>query len=251
MKILLCGDGPLTRELGQLVEDTGHQVAAYFMDEQETPPVQSWSNPAEDGVELVVEAVLADPGAKWEVITALDRALPATVPILTAALNASATEVASWCDHPGRVVGWAALPPLSDSDVIEFMPALQSDEASREEARRFWQALAREPVEIADSTGGVLPRVLCNLVNEAAYALMEGVASAEDIDLAMQLGTGYPRGPLAWGDLIGLDQVTGILDALGEAFGADQYRPAPLLRQYARAGRRLVKREDYNVKRKA
>jgi 3-hydroxybutyryl-CoA dehydrogenase len=243
MKILLCGDGPLARELGQLVENAGHQVMAYFLDEQGTPPVQRWSGLAEEGIDLVLEAVLADPGVKWEVITALDRALPATLPLLSAALNASASEVASWCGQPRRVVGWSALPPLGDSEVIEFMPALQSDKASKARAREFWQALGREPVEIADSTGGVLPRVLCNLVNEAAYALMEGVASAEDIDLALQLGTGYPRGPLAWGDLIGLDQVVGILDALGEEFGADQYRPAPLLRQYARAGRGFVMRD--------
>ena len=138
-----------------------------------------------------------------------------------------------------RVVGFAALPPLADSKVIEFMPALQTSDEAKEKARAFWQSIGREPVEVADTVCGVLPRIVCNLINEAAYALMEGVATVEDIDLAMQLGTNWPRGPLTWADLIGLDQVVAILEALGNEFGPDQYRPAPLLRQYAHAGRKF------------
>jgi 3-hydroxybutyryl-CoA dehydrogenase len=87
-----------------------------------------------------------------------------------------------------------------------------------------------------DSVGAVLPRIVANLVNEAAFALTEGIAEAHDIDEAMKLGTNYPHGPLAWGDRIGLDQVAGIITALAAAYGSDRYRLAPALRQLALAG---------------
>jgi 3-hydroxybutyryl-CoA dehydrogenase len=89
----------------------------------------------------------------------------------------------------------------------------------------------------------ILPRIVCCLVNEAAYALMENVAQPRDIDAAMKLGTNYPYGPLEWGDLIGLDVVLAVLRGLYDEFGDDRYRPAPLLKQMVRAGR-LAKKSD-------
>jgi 3-hydroxybutyryl-CoA dehydrogenase len=243
MKIFLIGDGPLAHELAALAADAGHTVVTHFLDDDladtPTPLAETFEALIDDDIAIAIEAVIAEPTEKWDAITELDRLLSPDVPILTAALNASATEVASWCHDGERIVGFAALPPLQGATVVEFMPALQSSDAARAQARAFWQSLHREPVEIADSVGGVLPRAVCNLVNEAVFALMEGVASPEDIDLAMQLGTNHPRGPLAWGDLIGLEQVVAILEALGNEFGPDQYRPAALLRQYARANRRF------------
>ncbi|MDQ4078806.1 MAG: 3-hydroxyacyl-CoA dehydrogenase family protein [Chloroflexota bacterium] len=241
MSVLVVGDGPLARALADLAEQATHRVTALFLDEPaveaEAEQVEELESYVGDDVDLAIEAVIAEATEKWDVITELDRLLPPETPILIAALNASATEVASWCHHPERVVGFAALPPLDDTTIVEFIPALQSSESIEEVARAFWQSLDREPVEIADSVGGVLPRVVCNLINEAAFTLMERVATPEDIDRAMQLGTNYPRGPLAWADLIRAEQIVAILEALGNEFGLDQYRPAPLLRQHARAGR--------------
>jgi 3-hydroxybutyryl-CoA dehydrogenase len=243
VNIFLIGDGPLAAELAQLIQGVGHTLSLFLLEESEHEPPREMGEALEArlGVEvdLVVEALIAEPTEKWDAITELDRLLAPTIPILTAALNASATEIASWCHAPERVVGFAMLPPCADATVVELMPALQSSESATSLARAFWQSLGREPVQIADSVGGVLPRVLCNLINEAAFALMEGVAAPEDIDLAMQLGTSYPRGPLAWADQIHIEQVVAILEALGNEFGAEQYRPAPLLRQYARAGKRF------------
>ncbi len=240
MKIVVVGDGPLARELAALAAGA-HEVAALFLDEGEGEPSDAARLEALVGEEvtLAIEAVIAEPTEKWDVITELDRLLPEGVPILSAALNASATEVASWCNDPTRVVGFAALPPFGGAGPIEFMPALQSGEEAVAIARAFWQSVGREPITIADSVGGVLPRIVCNLINEAAFALMEGVATPADIDEAMQLGTAWPRGPLAWADLIRVDQVVAIIEALGNEFGPDQYRPAPLLRQIARAGKRM------------
>ncbi|MBI4630931.1 MAG: 3-hydroxybutyryl-CoA dehydrogenase, partial [Chloroflexi bacterium] len=95
-----------------------------------------------------------------------------------------------------------------------------------------------EAVTVNDTVGGVLPRVVANVINGAVFAVMEGVASPRDIDQAMKLGTNYPHGPLEWGDKIGLDQVLGIINALHEAHG-ERYRPAPLLVQMAQAKRKF------------
>ncbi|KAB2855191.1 MAG: 3-hydroxybutyryl-CoA dehydrogenase, partial [Anaerolineae bacterium] len=113
---------------------------------------------------------------------------------------------------------------------------LRTSQETIEAAQQFFTRLGKEPVIIRDCVGGVLPRVVASLINNAAYALMEGVASAADIDAAMKLGTNYPYGPLEWADKIGLDQVLGILDGLCEAYGQDRYRPAPILRQMVYAG---------------
>src|SRR5262249_46971886 len=104
-------------------------------------------------------------------------------------------------------------------------------------AEVFWQGLGLAAYRVADGAGLVRARILCSLVNEAATALAEGVASAADIDTAMRLGTNYPRGPLAWGDLIGLEGGRGVMRGLQDEFGEDRYRPCPLLVRYVLAGR--------------
>jgi len=239
--VLVVGDGPLAFEVAELAQKAGHTVITFFdftadLRIEPEAELRLFLEGLETSPDVAVEAVLANRGDKWGAVGELDAFLEPDRPLLTAALNASATGVASWVDYPGRVVGWAGLPPLEEATVVELMPAQQSDETSVETARAFWHSLGKEPVSVADTVGGVWPRIVVNLVNEAAFALGDRIASAEDIDLAMRLGTNYPRGPLAWGDLIGLDQVLGIVEALGEAYGPDVYRPAPLLRHLVFAG---------------
>lgn len=239
--VLVVGDGPPAFEVAELAQQAGHTVITFFdfgadLRIEPEAELRLFLEGLDTAPDLAVEAVLANRGDKWGAVGELDAFLEPDRPLLTAALNASATEVASWADYPGRVVGWAGLPPLEEATVVELVPARQSEVQAVEAARAFWQSLGKEPVPIADTVGGVWPRIVINLVNEAAFALGDRIASAEDIDLAMRLGTNYPRGPLAWGDLIGLDQVLGILEALGEAYGPDVYRPAPLLRELVYAG---------------
>jgi 3-hydroxybutyryl-CoA dehydrogenase len=134
------------------------------------------------------------------------------------------------------VVGFAALPPLQKGQGVEIAATPWTEPAALEQAGEFFRQVGLEPVVVPDGPGLVFPRILCMIINEAAFALMEGVASTEDIDTAMKLGTNYPLGPLEWADRIGLDQVLGVVEGLQAEYGEDRYRPAPLLRGLVRAG---------------
>jgi 3-hydroxybutyryl-CoA dehydrogenase len=121
--------------------------------------------------------------------------------------------------------------------VVELAAALQTSEQALAQATLFWEGLGQETIVVGDGPGLVRARTVCCLINEAVSALMEGVATAADIDKAMVLGTNYPHGPLAWADLIGLDAVLGVMTGLFEEWGDDRYRPSPLLRRMVQAGR--------------
>ncbi len=239
--VLILGDGPLAYEIAALAERSGHNVAAYLVNHggPEADPIAGlgdFLDAVSGPFDLAVEAFVADITHKMSAIWQIEEMLNARGPLLAATLNASATEVGGWTNIPDRIVGWAALPPLEDARVFEMSSGLRSAPESVQRASDFLLSLGKEPVMTEDSVGGVLPRIVANLVNEAAFALTEGIAEPGDIDQAMKLGMNYPHGPLAWGDLIGLDQVAGIISALGEVYGNDRYRLAPALRQLALAG---------------
>ena len=235
--IAIIGDGPLAAQIKIAVESAGYTGLAYLFNQngpQFDPPVglSEFMVHVEEA-ELVIEAVIGQIAYKQMIIQALGNTDSL---ILSAVLNSSATGSGGWNKQPERLVGWAALPPFDNADMIEVMAGLRTSPETLETARQFLASLGKEPVIVNDTTGGVLPRVVANLVNEAAFALMEGVAEPADIDQAMRLGTNYPHGPLEWADQIGIDQVAGILDALGDAYGRDRYRTAPLIKQMVAAG---------------
>jgi 3-hydroxybutyryl-CoA dehydrogenase len=244
MNVFVLGDygSSFVEEIINECKLYGHQVRVVTFGGEPGPHLFDEAEDLYAQAEIVVEAVIRETVEKREALTELEYRLPPNILITASAHTASATEIAHWCSSEGRVVGFTAIPPFLNATVVELMPALQSDPVMVEKAQEFWRSIGREPVTVADSVGGVLPRVVCNLINEAAYALMEGVATPADIDRAMQLGTNHPRGPLAWADLIGIPQVVAILEALGREFGTAQYHPAPLLKQYARAGRRFYEK---------
>lgn len=242
MNIFVMGDeSPLVEEIIKECQMAGHRVRTYLLGVRVRIHEHLFDE-VDDlyaDADIAIDVFIRDSVSKEVAIVELECLLPPSTLILTATHTTSATQIADWCGYKGRVVGFTTIPPFVNATIVELMPALQSDPAMVAKAEAFWRSIGREPVTIADSVGGVLPRIVCNLINEAAYALMEGVATPTDIDLAMQLGTNHPRGPLAWADLIGIPQVVAILEALGREFGTAQYHPAPLLKQYARAGRRF------------
>ncbi len=128
------------------------------------------------------------------------------------------------------------LPPLAETGMVELAAGLNTGENAIQQTADFWRTVGYEPAVVADGPGLVRGRLIACIINEAAGALQDSVATAADIDTAMQLGTNYPHGPLAWADHLGLDVVLGIMTGLYEEWGEDRYRPAPLLRRMVLAG---------------
>ena len=140
-------------------------------------------------------------------------------------------------DPGGSAVGFHALPPLDAGALVELTRGPDTAASAAAAAERFFATLGKHTEWVGDAPGLVLGRIVCQVINEAAFALGEGVGSAEDIDVGMVHGLNYPRGILAWADEIGLDHVLGVLDALGLEHGEERYRAAPLLRRLGWSGR--------------
>jgi 3-hydroxybutyryl-CoA dehydrogenase len=140
-------------------------------------------------------------------------------------------------DPGGAAAGFHALPPFESCRLVELTSGPATADAAGERAEELFAALGKHTERVGDAPGLVLGRIVCQLVNEAAFALREGVGSAEDIDAGMLLGLNYPHGPLHWADVIGLDHVLAVLDALADEYREERYRPAPLLRHHVWAGR--------------
>ncbi len=261
--VLIIGDGPLAYEIAELASQKGHRVISNLMFTHGKVPLDnpSWDftlffeelKTYSEPIDFIIEAFIGPVMLKNAYFMDLfkqDFRLSPDFIILTTFLNQTVAEFDGWLsDYFAKFardrsyanaernrIGWAALPPIREGGVIELTTGIHSNSGALEAAEQFFTSLGKEPVVIKDCVGGVLPRVVASLINNAAYALMEGVASAADIDAAMKLGTNYPFGPLEWADKIGLDQVLGILEALCETHGEDRYRPAPILRQLVFAG---------------
>ena len=129
------------------------------------------------------------------------------------------------------------LPPLSQARLVELTRSEGSSPIVAQRAERFFAALGMHVAWVGDAPGLVLGRIVCQVINESAFALGEGVGSARDIDLGMVLGLSHPRGPLEWADTIGLDHVLAVLEALCDEYREERYRPAPALRRLAGEGR--------------
>ena len=236
MNVIIAGEFPLVEELTHRCVDSGHSTAAYLVEDFLSAVQSGYILGDLSEVDVAIEVHNESSTAKQELLQALSAAIPESALLLTSALATSTTQAAAWIMHPGRVSGFGLVPFLGEDTIVEIAAALQSDSNSINRAEEFWNQIVFEAIKVEDGPGLVRGRIVCCLINEATSALSGGVASAEDIDLAMKLGTNYPYGPLEWADQIGLDTVLGVMTGLFNEWGEDRYRPSPLLRRMVLAG---------------
>jgi 3-hydroxybutyryl-CoA dehydrogenase len=241
MRVLIAGEIPFVDEVERLCRRAAHDVRVFLVEDFLGAVEADYERADLQETEIAIELHNESAAVKGEILSAMGAYLPEDALILTSALATSATLAASWVDHPERVVGFGVLPPVPDEGIIELTRAFQTSEDALVQAELFWRGLGQDTIVVGDGPGLVRARTVCCLINEAAGMLLEGVASAEDIDKAMRLGMNYPRGPLAWADVIGLDAVLGVMTGLFEEWGDDRYRPSPQLRRMVAAGRLGIK----------
>ncbi|WP_290793389.1 3-hydroxybutyryl-CoA dehydrogenase [Halomonas sp.] len=185
--------------------------------------------------EVIIEAAPEQPALKEKLFRDLSR-LSHDAILASNTSSLSLTRLAAVCEKPERVVGMHFFNPVPVLKLVEVIRAEQTSDATVARIETLTRALGKTAVAIADSPGFAVNRLLVPMINEAAFLLQEGVASAEDIDESMKLGAAHPLGPLALADLIGLDVCLSIMEVLQEGFGDPKYRPCPLLRRMVAAG---------------
>jgi 3-hydroxybutyryl-CoA dehydrogenase len=188
------------------------------------------------GHDLVVEAVFEDEALKRETWAAIaSHADPATV-FASNTSSISITSLATATDRPGKFIGLHFFSPVQVMRLIEIIRGLETDEATFETARSFAEELGKEVIVSKDYPGFIVNRMLGPFLNEAVFALMDGTASAEEIDVGARLGLNHPMGPLELSDFIGNDVMLNVMDVLYRGFGDPKFRAAPLLRQMVAGG---------------
>lgn len=187
-------------------------------------------------VDLVIEVAFENMAVKKDIYTKLDALLRPEVIIATNTSSLSITEIAAITKRPDKVIGMHFFNPANIMALVEVIPALQTSEETIETVVELAKAIGKKPVTVKEGPGFVVNRILCPGMNEACFILYEGLATAEDIDKAMKLGAGWPMGPFALADMVGLDIALAVLNTLYTETGDSKYRPAPNLKQYVRAG---------------
>jgi 3-hydroxybutyryl-CoA dehydrogenase len=242
-RVLLCDveQRLLDRTLGLIRTNLGREAAKGKLQEAEIEPALARITPIIDrealgGAEFVVEAASERFDVKAEIFRALDRILAGSAILASNTSSISITRLGAETRRPAQVIGMHFFNPVPVMALVEIVRGLATSEATFAAVRELALKLGKTPVEVNDSPGFVSNRVLMPLINEAAFAVMEGVATPEAVDQVFKLGMAHPMGPLTLADFIGLDVCVDILRVLQEGFGDPKYRPCPLLVRMVAAG---------------
>ncbi len=188
------------------------------------------------GSYLAIEAATENEGLKLRILKEIDGIVPATTVIATNTSSISITKLAASVSSPSRFIGMHFFNPVPLMALVELIRGLQTSDETVAAVQAFATAIGKTPIAVKNSPGFVVNRILCPMINEAIFALQEGLASAADIDEGMKLGCNHPIGPLALADLIGLDTMLAVMEVFYDGFNDPKYRPAPLLKEMVDAG---------------
>jgi 3-hydroxybutyryl-CoA dehydrogenase len=225
--VVICGEGAVAQELRAAASEAGYEVR----------PPHAPTGGVLPALVIDCDAVVSSNGVAGPAATGHpDRRGTHQGPQGGARVVLCAAGSLGALDPEGSAVGFHVLPPLSHARLVELTRSDSSSPVAAARAERFFQALGKHVAWVGDAPGLVLGRIVCQVINESAFALGEGVGSAHDIDTGMLLGLSHPRGPFEWADAIGLDHVLTVLDALCSEYREERYRPAPALRRLVRAG---------------
>lgn len=266
MKIMVCGAGTMGSGIAQVVIESGLPVFLMdiseeyvkrgvaiieknlaikvekgkiaIQDKDRLMELVSGTTSIEDAkkTDFVIECVSEKMDLKKDLFKRLDGVCKPDTILATNTSALSISEIAAATGRPDKVIGMHFSNPAPVMKWIEIIKGYATSEDTFKFTKKLAIDLGKTPVEVEESPGFVLNRILIPMINEAIYLYMEGIASVEDIDISMKLGANHPIGPLALGDLIGLDVVLFVMETLHKEFADSKYRPCPLLRKMVRAG---------------
>jgi 3-hydroxybutyryl-CoA dehydrogenase len=191
---------------------------------------------AAQDADLIIEAIIEVMEIKKQVYQELDNICKKETLFASNTSGLSITEMASVTQRPEKFIGMHFFNPVPVMKLVELIRGFATSDDTLNIARDFVETIKKTSIEVKEAPGFAVNRILCPMINEAIFVLAEGIAKAEDIDNAMTLGANHPIGPLALGDMVGLDTILLVLDGFHRELGEDKYRPAPLLRKMVRAG---------------
>ncbi len=240
-----------TTELAQkgikrISENIDHEIERWGMTKSDKKAILSRIHPSGNlsiigDAEMVIEAIPDHLDIKLELFAQLNGLCPPETILVTNTSTLSISEIASVTNRPEKVIGMHFLNPVPKIQIVEVVRGLKTSDATYNTIREFAASMNKTPIQVYEYPGYVTTRISVPLLNEAMHVLMEGNASADDIDTAMKLGFGFNVGPLALADMMGLDEVMAWMENLLAELSEHKYNPCPLLRKMVRAGHLGVK----------